>query len=97
MNEDNHTPSSSLSSNPQHNTGPVGFEHLESEARHDSGVDMASETRNGNDIGFEQLNREEASSNMRYRGSRDSETRSRQMSTEQLRAARLARFERSNY
>ena len=82
--------------NPQHNRGPIGFEHFESEARHDHaaggiGFEHLSETGNENDIGFERLNREEAS-NIRYRphGS------SGQMSVEQLRAARIARFESSN-
>jgi len=96
LNEDNR----SLSSlNPQHNRGPIGFEHLESEARQDhaGGIGfehLVSETGNGNDIGFEQLNREEVS-NVRYRP-QSTENSSRQMSAEQLRAARIARFERSN-
>lgn len=83
--------------NPQHHRGPIGFEHLESEARNDAAgaigfEHLTSETRNGNDIGFEHLNREGTS--IRHR-SHDAENR--QMSAEQLRAARIARFERSNY
>lgn len=96
LNEDSH----SLSLNPQHNRRPIGFEHLESEARHDHAAGgigfehLVSETGNGNDIGFEQLNREEPS-NIRYRP-HGTESSSRQMSAEQLRAARIARFERSS-
>ena len=94
LNEDSHTPST----NTPHSRGPIGFEHLESEARHHGdgriGFEhLESETGNGDDIGFEHLNREEANS-VRYR-SRGSENR--EMSTEQLRAARIARFERNNY
>lgn len=97
LNEDNRT----SSSNPQHNSAPIGFEHLESQARHDHGDaigfdHLASETSNGGDIGFEHLNREGTASNVRHR-SHDSETTPRQMSVEQLRAARIARFEQSNY
>lgn len=93
LNDDSHT-------NPPHRrAGPIGFEHLESEARH-HGVGrigfehLESETRNGDDIGFEHLNRKEASSSVRYR---PQGSENREMSTEQLRAARIARFERSNY
>ena len=72
----------SSSSNPvHHNQGPIGFEHLEA--------------NDGNDVGFEHLNREE-SSTIRHRSHGNSEGRSGQLSTEQLRAARLARFERNN-
>lgn len=95
LNEDSHT-SSTI---PSHSREPIGFEHLESEARHHGdgriGFEhLESETRNGGDIGFEHLDREEPSGSVRYR-SHGSENRV--MSTEQLRAARIARFERSNY
>ena len=94
LNEHHTSPSSR---HPRHSSGPIGFEHLESEARNDHaggiGFDhLGSETRNQDDIGFEHLNREEAS--VRHR-SHDSGNR--QMSADQLRAARIARFERNNY
>ena len=92
-----HQTSSSSSMHPRHNSGPIGFEHLESEARneHAGGIGfehLGSETRNEGDIGFEHLNNEGLS--IRHRSHDSGNT---QMSAEQLRAARIARFERSNY
>ena len=95
LNERHHT--SPSSTNRQHNSGPIGFEHLESEARNDRAGSVGfehleSEVRNGDDIGFEHVNRGGTSVRHRSHGSENG-----QMSTEQLRAARIARFERNNY
>ena len=88
----------STTTRPQQRRGPVGFEHLESEARRDNderiGFEhLESDTRDGNNIGFDHLNRE-APVGVRHRSHGLENT---QMSPEQLRAARIARFERSNY
>jgi len=81
---------------PPHNQSPIGFEHLQTTGQNNIGFGHLEREASNNlqhhgqgsqsDIGFEHLEREENSS-VRHRGS--------QMSAEQLRAARVARFERN--
>jgi len=75
---------------PYHNQGPIGFEHFEAAEQNDIRFghlerdDQQRHQGSQSGIGFEHLDREH-NNTVRHRGA--------QMSAEQLRAARIARFE----